>query len=184
MARNEAPVKTGLSFDAYLVFEKTSPVKHEFIDGQLFMMAGASERHNRLAFLLAMQLEMVTQEQPCQVYLLDLLVRTPNNLAYYPDVFVVCDPSDDETQVKRKPCLIIEILSDSTEVIDRGEKLSSYTQIDALQTYVLISQDEPKIEVYQREMQGWNYNDFRIGDTIYLPCVDHKLELESLYTKL
>jgi Uma2 family endonuclease len=184
MARSDSPIRTGLSFEDYLVFEKTSSVKHEFIDGQLFMMAGASERHNRLAFLLAMQLETVTQEQPCQVSLLDLLVRTPNNLAYYPDVFVVCDPSDDETHVKRKPCLIIEILSDSTEVIDRGEKLGNYTQISTLQAYILLSQTEPKLEIYQRNLHGWNYNLYKMGDTILLPCIDFKLELESLYAKL
>jgi Uma2 family endonuclease len=184
MARSETPVKTGLSFDDYLVFEKTSLVKHEFVDGQLFIMAGASERHNRLAFLLAMRLEDISQAKGCQVYLLDLLVRTPNHVGYYPDVFVVCDSTDDEPHVKRKPCLIIEVLSDSTEVIDRGEKLENYTLIDTLQTYLLVNQEETKVEVYQREVEGWKYNVLRAGAMIYLPCLDLKLDLQSLYTKL
>ncbi len=180
--RNASPIKTGLSFEDYLNFEQSSLVKHEFVDGQLFMMAGASDKHNRLAFLLAMRLE--ERKHNCQVYLLDLLIRNPNNIGYYPDVFVVCDQSDDETHVKRKPCLIAEILSDSTEAIDRGEKLKNYTQIQSLQAYVLISQEEPKIEMYKRESTGWHYEVLRSNDVIKLPCVNLELSVQSLYTNL
>ena len=97
-----APVRTDLTFEEYLRVEEVSPVKHEFVHGQMFMLAGASDRHNRLAFRAAMLLEAESQSQDCTVYLLDLKVRTPDGSTYYPDVFVTCE-DDDDTYVKRLP---------------------------------------------------------------------------------
>jgi Uma2 family endonuclease len=139
MARPEPPVKTGLTFEDYLEFEATSEVKHEFVDGQLFMMAGSNARHNRLAFLLAGRLEQNAQPLNCLVYLLDIKVLTPNDVGYYPDVLVICDTADDHPVIKRKLYLIIEVLSDSTEAIDRGEKLNNYGLFPSLQAYVLVN---------------------------------------------
>ena len=138
------PIKTGLTFEDYLSFEETATEKHEFIDTQLFMMAGATERHNRItrrfyALLLA------AEDDQCKTYFSDMKVRTPNDVGYYPDVLVVCD-EDNHPIVKRKPCLIIEVLSDSTEAIDRGEKLNNYRLFESLQAYVLVNQNVNRLD--------------------------------------
>jgi Uma2 family endonuclease len=97
---------------------------------------------------------------------------------------VVCDSDDDGVYVKHKPCLIIEILSESTEAIDRGEKLGNYTLAESLQAYVLVSQQEAKVEIYRRDENGWHYHVLRAKDTLKLPCVQLELPVETLYTNL
>ena len=184
MPRAAEPVKTGLTFEEYLEFERTSPEKHEFVDGQLFMMAGGSDRHNRLAFLIAMRLEGESRAQSCRVYLLDMKIRTPDEVSYYPDVFVTCDESDDGTYIKQKPCLILEVLSNSTEAVDRGEKLRNYAKLPSLQGYVLVSQSEPRLEMFRREETGWRYEVKEAGETLTLPCLGLTLNVDELYAGL
>ena len=178
-----APVRIHLTFDEYLKVEEQSPVKHEFIHGQMFMLAGASDRHNRLAFRIAMLLEAEGQSQDCTVYLLDLKVRTPDGSTYYPDVFVTCK-EDDDTYVKRLPCLVVEVLSGSTEAVDRGEKLLNYQKLGSLQGYILLSQDLPRAEIYRRLEDGWRYEVREAGETLELPCVGLELPLDILYKGL
>jgi Uma2 family endonuclease len=147
MARPLPPVKTGISFEDYLSFEQTNSEKHEFVHGEIFAMAGATERHNRLTgrFYAAL---LAVEDGKCRTYFSDMKLRTPNDVGYYPDILVVCDKSDDHPLVKRQPCLIIEILSDSTEAIDRGEKLGNYRLFESLQAYVLVNQHIQRVEIY------------------------------------
>lgn len=185
MARLEPPVKTGLTFEDYLAFEETSTARHEFVDGQLFMMAGSTARHNRIAFLLAGRLEQSAQALNCLVYLLDIKVRTPNEVGYYPDVMVICDATDNHPVVKRKPCLLVEVLSDKTEAIDRGEKLNNYRLFPNLQAYVLVNQNIQRVEIYDRDADGyWRYKTYEAGETFHLPCVNIELTVDSLYQNL
>jgi Uma2 family endonuclease len=184
MARSLPPIKTGISFEDYLNFEQTSSEKHEFVHGEIFAMAGATERHNRLtgrfyALLLA------AEDGKCRTYFSDMKLRTPNNVGYYPDVLVVCDESDDHPLVKRKPCLIIEILSDSTEAIDRGEKLGNYRLFESLKAYVLVNQTIQRVEMYRRhEDTSWRYESYEAGQHFKLPCVGLELAVDSLYQGL
>ena len=107
----------------------------------------------------------------------------PDGPAYYPDVFVTCEDEDD-SYVKRKPCLIAEVLSPSTEAVDRGEKLLNYQKLGTLQAYVLLSQDLPRAEVYRRDGDGWRYELKEAGETLTLPCVGLKVSLDSLCKRL
>jgi Uma2 family endonuclease len=185
MARLEPPIKTGLTFEDYLAFEETATDKHEFVEGQLFMMAGSTDKHNRIAFLLAGRLEGAAQSSGCRVFLIDVKVRTPNDVGYYPDVLVVCDDTDDHPIVKRKPCLIIEVLSDRTEATDRGEKLNNYRLIPSLQAYVLINQTTQRIELYRRDVEGtWRYEVYEANDMFSLPCLGIELSVQSIYQNL
>jgi Uma2 family endonuclease len=185
MARSLPPIKTGISFEDYLSFEQTSTEKHEFVHGEIFAMAGATERHNRLALALAAKLLASDDTSLCRVLMSDVKVRTPNNVGYYPDVLVVCDESDDHPLVKRKPCLIIEILSDSTEAIDRGEKLSNYRLFESLQAYVLVNQTIQRVEMYRRhEDTSWRYESYEAGQHFKLPCVGLELAVDNLYQGL
>ena len=180
MPRTAEPVKTGLTFEEYLEFEQTSPDKHEFAHGQLFMMAGGTDRHNRLTLKLAARL-LAAETSPCLTFMADMKVRTPNGNGYYPDVLVTCDDTDDDAYVKRKPCLIIEVLSDRAEAVDRGDKLHDYRKFDTLSAYVLVNQRERRLEMYRRTADGWLYDAKEAGESLELPCVNLVLEVNALY---
>ena len=109
-----------------------------------------------------------------------MLVRTPDDHGYYPDVFVTCEERNDGSRVKRQPCFVVEVLSDSTEAIDRGEKLHHYQRIPALQAYVLVSQYKQMVEVYRRLPDGWRYEILESG-VLELPCIGLGLPLERVY---
>lgn len=175
-----APTRTDLTFEAYLRLEQESPVKHEFVHGQMFMLAGASDRHNRISGRLYAYL-LDAEAGSCQTFFADIKVRTPDGSSYYPDVLVTCEEDDDDAYVKRLPCLIIEVLSGSTEAVDRGEKLLNYQKLTSLQGYVLLSQDTPRAEIYTRLEDGWRYEVREAGETVALPCVGLELPLDALY---
>ena len=181
MPRTAEPVKTGLTFEEYLAFERTSPVKHEFSHGQLFMMAGTSDRHNRIAGRFYARL-LAAETGTCRTFFADMKVRTLNGRGYYPDILVTCAEDDDDAYVKRKPCLIVEVLSDSTEAIDRGDKLHDYRKFESLSAYVLVNQHERRLEMYRRMVDGWRYDAKEAGESLELPCLGVVLEVDELYT--
>ena len=129
----EPPVKTLPSFEEFLAFEVTSQERHEFVDGSLFVMAGGTDRHNLMAVILTALLFSKAFPKGCYAQSNDVLVRTPNGKGYYPDCFVYCDKSLDSSRVKHRPTILIEVLSSSTEAIDRGEKWQAYQQIPSLE---------------------------------------------------
>ena len=134
----EAPVRQATSFDEFLEFEIHSQERHEFVDGNLFVMPGGTDRHNGIALNLVMSLRPTTLKQGCQLYANDVLIRTPGDTGYHPDVFITCDSSEDTPRVKRRPNTIIEVLSEGSEKFDRTEKLRNYRTIPSLELYVLL----------------------------------------------
>jgi Uma2 family endonuclease len=193
MARLEQPVRTATSFEEFLEFERSSPVRHEFIDGNLFVMAGGTDRHNQLAIRVLTRASLAVEGSDCLMYMADMLVRTPSGVGYYPDVFASREAVDG-ARVKHQPCFIAEVLSEpahghgaseSTEAIDRGEKLLNYAQFETLETYVLISQVTPQAEVYSRQPDGsWRYEVIKSGGVLRVPCIKLELPLEILYANL
>ena len=184
MPRAAEPVKTGLTFEEYLELEHISPIKHEFVDGQMFVLADISDKHNRLAGRLYAWL-LGAEEGSCLTFFADMKVRTPDGVGYYSDVLVTCDEADDDAYVKRKPCLIIEILSPSTEAIDRGEKLHHYRTFETLQAYVLVNQEVARVEMYRREDDGsWRYEEREAGESLRMPCLGFELQVDDLYKNL
>ena len=184
MSRPTGPFKTGLSFEAFLETTESSPERFEFVHNEMFLMAGSTARHNRLAGLLyAKMLEF--EHDDCRVYLLDMFIRTPNEHAYLPDVFVTCDESEDAPRVRRKPCFIAEILSESTEAVDRGEKFLNYRLIPELKTYVLLSQDVTRAEVFTRQDDGaWRLEILEGDAVLHVPCLKANVSLPELYRVL
>ncbi len=177
-------VQTAPSFEAFLEFLETTQERYEFVDGNLFQMPGGTERHNLIAGRIIAAVFAVATEHNCRLLFSDVALKTPDETGYFPDVMLICDPSDNQARVKRKPCLIIEILSPSTEAIDRGEKLRRYCQIPSLQTYILLSQDQPCAEVYSRlENQTWQYEILEQGGLKLYP-LPLELQIESLYANL
>ena len=125
--------------------EEASPRKHEYVAGQIHALAGASERHNRIAMNIAAQLWAAARDGPSRVYGSDMRLRIGDDAMYYPDVQVVCDPADTEQRYTSSPCVVVEVLSPSTESIDLREKLMVYSRIKSLRAYVIVYRDEMRI---------------------------------------
>ncbi|MFM7427293.1 MAG: Uma2 family endonuclease [Elainella sp.] len=138
--------------DDYLRLEAQSAVKHEYIDGEVYAMAGASDAHVTIALNLAALLRNHLRGTGCRVYIADMKARIEaRNRFYYPDLLVTCDPQDAETPTyKRFARLIVEVLSDSTEAFDRGDKFIDYQALSSLQEYVLINTRQQRVECFRR----------------------------------
>lgn len=178
-----------LSPDEYLAIERQAEHKSEYVDGVMYAMAGGSERHNLIAGNLITELNIQLKEVPCKVYPSDLKVRIPNSKRFfYPDVSVVCGEvefADDERDVILNPILVLEVLSESTAAFDRGKKFQSYQQIESLQEYLLVSQDEYVVEHYLRQADGhWLYTKASGPEgVIALPTLESRLALSAIYRK-
>jgi Uma2 family endonuclease len=174
-----------LTPEEYLKLEETSPIKHEYIDGQAYAMAGTTDTHNTIALNLASLIRNHLRGTDCRIYFADIKAKIEKrNRFYYPDLLVTCDPKDRETSTyKRFPKLIIEILSDSTEAFDRGDKFNDYQTLDSLQEYVLVDSKQQRVETYQRDTAGrWLYQSHTpINQNIPLQSLDLNLDFTALY---
>lgn len=175
-----------LSVAEYLEAEKDSPVRHEYIDGQIFAMAGASDRHNRIAGTFYNRLDDHLGDGPCEPFISDMKVWVSESVFYYPDVVVACDGAGADEYYRKQPRLIIEVSSPSTERIDRSEKLLAYKQIKSLKEYVIVSQDRVRIEVFRRGRGGrWSWEVLtELSDELHLESVGLKLTLAEVYRRV
>jgi Uma2 family endonuclease len=142
-----------ISVEDYLSGEQLSDVKHEYIAGQVYAMAGASWAHNRISGRVYAKLESHLTGHLCTPFIGDMKVRLmikQQDLFYYPDVVVACDPRDNGGYFLSHPKLIIEVLSESTERLDRTEKMANYLTLPSLEEYVLIAQDKPEVTIFRR----------------------------------
>ncbi|NEX21454.1 Uma2 family endonuclease [Thiorhodococcus mannitoliphagus] len=182
--------KPSLTFDDWLAAERGSmDSRSEYVDGEIFAMTGGTEQHNLIAANVIGELRSQLKGRPCRVYTSDMKIRTPTAEAgFYPDVLVVCGERqfhDDRRDVLTNPALIVEVLSDSTEAYDRGDKFVSYRGLPSLQAYLLIAQNCIRVELYVRQPDDtWNlstYSDPR--DQIPLTALDAALPLAEIYDK-
>jgi Uma2 family endonuclease len=171
-----------MTIDEYLAFEETSGVRHEFVGGDLYAQAGASDAHNRIALNIASRLLGAAGDGPCRVYMSDMKLAIADESVYYPDVMVTCDPNDTDAYVKNNPCLVIEVLSPSTASIDRREKLLAYRRIPALKAYVILFQDEVRAIRHWRDDEGaWWQAEVANEGRVPLPCPRLDLTLAEIY---
>ena len=175
------------TYEQYLTFERDSAMKHEFVAGEIVAMAGGSPRHSALASRISAALEN-TRHSACTAFQSDMRIRVlATGRATYPDVSMVCgplelDPADESRTTIVNPALLVEVLSPSTEEVDRGSKWRDYQRIPSLQEYVLVNQD-PRVEIYRRRGEGaWEYFDVREG-TVQLAS-GATLDLAVLYADL
>ena len=171
--------------EAYLQIEEQNIIKHEYVDGQVYAMAGASDPHVTVTENLFALLRNHVRGTGCRVYIADIKARIESlNRFYYPDVMVTCDSRDQETlNYKRFPCLIIEVLSDSTEAFDRGDKFADYQALESLQEYVLINTRRQRVECFRRNEQGlWVLQSYTPRQGVFqLQSMEFEGTLESLY---
>lgn len=179
-------LKTKISVKDYLEGEKISPVKHEYVDGEVFAMAGTSDRHNRIVVNVTTALDNHLRNSPCEPFNSDIKVRAAQNVYYYPDILVSCEENPESPYFRNEPILIIEVTSPSTEAIDRREKLLFYLQMPSVQEYVIVSQSKIAVEVHRRQPDGrWITYYFNESDeAVELTSVSLALPLTEIYRRV
>ncbi|MBX3182499.1 MAG: Uma2 family endonuclease [Polyangiaceae bacterium] len=178
------------SVEEYLESELLAGVKHEYLAGQVLAMGGASDRHGLIVTSLSALLLPHARSKGCQLFSSDMKVRIDHqgdSWFYYPDLVLSCDPSDRESpHYRRNPCLLVEVLSPSTEHIDSREKLLAYRLIPRLREYLMLRQDHAQADLYQRGEDGrWQH--LRVAnadDVLRLSCLDAQLSLQDIYADL
>ncbi len=162
-----------ITAEEYLEMEAESPVKHEYVAGQTFALAGASDAHNIIAGNIHALIRAALRGSGCRVYLAEMKVWIEEIKAfYYPDVMATCEPFDPKSVFKNRPFLIVEVLSPSTKSTDRREKLSAYGHLDSVREYVVVYQDRRRIEAHRKDTLG-NWQTVVLGE-------HDELQLDSL----
>jgi Uma2 family endonuclease len=186
---SSAALKSQLTPEQYLAFERASPLRHEYHAGSIFAMSGASRAHNLIAGNLCAELSRQLRDRPCEAYITDMrvLVR-PTGLYTYPDIVAVCDEpqfQDSAVDTLLNPTLIIEVLSPSTEAHDRGAKFAHYRRLESLRQYVLVAQDQVRVERYTRQGDEWLLAELGgLGETLDLASIDCAVRLRDVYAKV
>jgi Uma2 family endonuclease len=178
--------QTKISVEDYLEGEKVSPIRHEYFHGDVFAMAGASDNHNRIARNFVNILSNHLKDSPCEPFFNDIKIRVTPNVYYYPDILVTCETTPENAYFRNNPVLIIEVISKSTERIDRREKVFLYQQIESLIEYVVVDQYRKKIQVHRRqENGGWiTYFFDKDDEFVELSSVDLKIPLDEIYQRV
>ena len=185
-AMTEPAAKIAHTFAEYLALEAPSPTKHEFVNGEIFAMAGGTPEHGRLSINVQGELRNALRGRPCVVLNSDVRVRVrATGLATYPDASVVCgrievDPEDRNSVTN--PVVLVEVLSDSTEAYDRDEKRAHYRQLGSLRDYLLVSPHERRIEHYHRnDDDTWTLRDARAGGEVHLEALSCQIAVDAVY---
>jgi len=175
-----------LSVAEYLEAEKDSPVRHEYVDGQIFAMAGASDRHNRIAGNFYNRLDDHLGDGPCEPFISDMKIWVSETVYYYPDVVIACDGPGADEYYRKQPRLIIEVSSPGTERIDRSEKLLAYKRIKSLKEYVIVSQVRVQVEVFRRRRgDRWSPQVLtHLNDELRLESVGLTLTVADVYRRV
>jgi Uma2 family endonuclease len=178
--------QTSLTLERFLELEREAVQKHEFMDGQMYAMAGAKRQHNLIVTNLVIALGLAAEGSSCQVMSGDMkvLVMDQPKVSYYPDVVVVCDEDDDEDYTT-KPCLIVEVLSQSTGRIDQTEKKINYQRLESLEAYLIVHQNQKRIDVHRRiSSNEWTVEEYGPDAEIELDCPKMTLKLEDVYKRI
>ena len=172
-----------LSVEAYLQGERSSEIRHEYIEGVAYAMAGASVNHNQITVNLLTSLMIHLRGKECRPFSSDLLVKTGKERYRYPDVVVVCNEQFLDEYSTDSPVLIVEVLSKGTRQRDRQEKRLEYLQLPSLMEYMLVEQDTVEVEVFRRN-QGWQPSYYYWGDTVVLESVDLSITVTEIYERV
>lgn len=170
----------------YLDWEPTQAERYEYWDGEVVAMSGATRNHNRVSANCFRLLDDALVDRPCEAYIVDVKVQiAPGQKYFYPDVVVTCDERDKDPRFVQFPCLIVEMLSPSTEAIDRGIKFAQYRKFTALQEYVLVQVDQPFVEVFRRNTQGqWVLSEYTLEDRFCFESLNVEIAIADLYQQV
>ena len=175
------------NWDDYEQTESASEFRHEFVNGRTFAMSGGSWNHNRIAGSVFAELSQQLRGKPCETFIADLKLRIKlgqDEFGYYPDVMVVCDRRDEQKFHVTNPSVVFEVLSPSTERVDRREKLLAYQGVATLDAYVLIEQTHPAVTVYRRAAQWHPESLSGLDAVLSLPEIRVNLPLATVYERV
>ena len=185
---SQATAEKLLTEEEYLAFEEKSKIKHEFMDGEIYAMAGATRRHNLATNNISTELNLQLRETDCEVYASDFRVKIREGHNVYPDVAVACDEISTENSdtTLLNPVVVFEVLSRSTEKRDRGEKAEDYFKLESLQDYVLVSQYRVRVEHFSRQKNNvWTLKIYEnLDDVVELKSINCQVPLKLIYLKL
>ncbi len=182
-----SPDKHYMSPAEYLEWEPQQDLKYEYVNGEAYAMAGGTIPHNAIAINLIAALRNQVRGSACRVLASDAKVGiTEQGPFFYPDVLVTCDQRDRRAiQFVQFPCLIVEVLSQTTEAYDRGAKFSQYRRLESLREYVLISSDQISVEIFRLNERGkWELTPYAINDTIQFTSIDFEFSIDLLYEEV
>lgn len=182
----EPAEKLAMTYADYAAAEAVNATKHEWLNGEVFAMAGGTPDHAGLAASVIGELRLVLRGRPCRVFSSDLRVKVQaTSLATYPDASVVwtkLETDREDPQAVVNPVVLVEVLSDSSEAYDRGEKFAHYRRIPSLQEYVMVSQHDPRIEVHRRNEAGrWELYEAGAGESVELASIGCRLNVDDIY---
>ncbi len=178
--------KSHYTFEEYIALEKAQGIRYEFDNGEIYAMAGATKRHNTIVQNITFALRPFARKNGCQTFSENVKQKLQDGERYvYPDVIYTCDSedlADDSDVIVSSPCLLIEVLSDSTEDSDKMEKRQHYFKLPSLQCYLLVAQQSCIIEVYQRANDFWKFQSHTaLNAQIYLEALDVRLSVADIY---
>lgn len=183
-------IKPYITPEEYLELERKAEFKSEYLHGEVFAMTGASRKHNLIVGNIGGELRQQLKGKPCEVYPGEMRVKAPANLSYvYPDVVAVCEEprfEDDHFDTLLNPTLVVEVLSKSTESYNRLAKSAYYRTIESLTEYLLVAQEEYRVEQYVRQADGrWLLSDVRsLESVIELKAIGCSLALHDIYDRI
>lgn len=176
-----------MSVEEYLERERDSPLRHEYVEGHVYAMAGASDDHNRIAGNIFSFLHSALRGKPCEPFMSDMKAKVSSQRAsafYYPDVLVACDPTDKEKYYRERPVVIVEVLSPETRRTDEREKAIAYRWVSSVKVYLLVEQDCLRITVLHRADNDWRREVIE-GRTaaLRLDCLRVEIPMERIYER-
>lgn len=171
-----------MSLEAYLAFEQRSPIKHEYVAGEVFAMSGVTTRHNLITLNLARHLHQAARSRGCRVFATDVKLRAAAERIYYPDVVVACGTAARVELIIDAPSVIVEVTSPSTRATDRREKLDAYRRIASLGLYLIVDQRRRHVLAYTREPDGeWRRDEVGPDGGIPIPALETQVTLDEIY---
>ncbi len=170
--------------EAYLAWESEQSERHEYVNGEVFLMTGTTTTHNVIGSNFLVALRNGLRGKPCRIYMADVKLRVETaNCYFYPDLMVTCSASDrQQPLVQSEPTVVIEVLSDSTAGYDQRTKFEAYRQLPSLREYVLVAQDGARVLVYRRgEGVEWIVHPYGAGEIVLLPSLELAIPVEQIY---
>lgn len=183
------PHRLSMSAEEYLALDRNSlEARCEFIDGIVTMLAGGTVNHSRVSINLLLVLDHALRGKSCMVYNSDMRVSISESRYVYPDISVSCDTHDQEqgdSDIIHYPCVVIEVLSASTEAYDRGRKFDYYRACPTLQEYMLVDTQQQAIDLYRRQTENlWTFHPLRSGDEVELKSIKVHFRIASVYENI
>jgi Uma2 family endonuclease len=171
-----------MTVEDFLAFEKDNPVRHEYVAGEVYAVAGPRLRHNLISTNILTRLRAPARARGCRVYIENVLVRIAHDVMYYPDITVVCREPGLEQWIAEHPSVVVEVTSPSTRGVDRREKLANYRKLASVEHYIIVEQRRREVSVYSRAANGeWDRTEFVQTGTIDIASLGCSLTLDEIY---